>query len=547
MAKQFTRYAVVTIIIASLLAACIPGLAPAKAPTNTAEEILETIAAFETQQAIQSAVAATISEYQTREATSSGAGTQATETPSPEVTPSITLTLETPTSTLSPQPSATAKPCDWIEFVTDVTIPDSAPILQNSAFQKTWRLRNIGTCTWDSRYSLVFVSGNGMNGLAATQLTSVVRPGDTVDLSIGLRAPSKPGITLGYWALRNPSGEVFGVGPNANQAFYVRIQVLGYYTDAVPSTHYPPFDFTALTCSATWRTGTGGVATPCQAPPADASAWVSVLMKPRFENGKTDDESTLWMHPDSRSGWVEGIYPAFKVQAGDRFHASIGCLYGNNDCNVTFALNYKASDGTIRGLGTWRERYEGGIQKLYVDLSSLNGQTVQFILRVSASGNFYNANAFWFVPMILRAPPPTLTPTRTATVTRTATRTATATATTTATATATATSTGTATATATATATVTETATATATTSPDAAVAAARVVLANELGAAPGDLTLVSTDPALWADNCLELPQPAEVCSPTTVNGFKLIFTWTTNTYEVHTNLDGSQVRYRQL
>ena len=46
--------------------------------------------------------------------------------------------------------SASAASCDWAQFITDVTVPDGAKYEPGATFKKTWRLKNIGTCTWDN-------------------------------------------------------------------------------------------------------------------------------------------------------------------------------------------------------------------------------------------------------------------------------------------------------------------------------------------------------------------------------------------------------------
>jgi hypothetical protein len=93
-------------------------------------------------------------------------------------------------------------------------------------FTKTWRLKNNGTCTWTSGYQLVFDHGDAMGGPSSVPLTSgTVAPGQTIDISVDLTAPSKPGAYQGYWKLRNPSGVLFGWGSNADSAFWVKIQV----------------------------------------------------------------------------------------------------------------------------------------------------------------------------------------------------------------------------------------------------------------------------------------------------------------------------------
>lgn len=45
--------------------------------------------------------------------------------------------------------------CDLAQFVKDVTIPDGTLLSPVQTFYKTWRLKNVGTCTW-SGYSVVF-------------------------------------------------------------------------------------------------------------------------------------------------------------------------------------------------------------------------------------------------------------------------------------------------------------------------------------------------------------------------------------------------------
>src|SRR5947209_1507892 len=119
-------------------------------------------------------------------------------------------------------------------FITDVTIPDNTQISAGATFTKTWRLQNSGTTTW-SNYTAVFISnptsGNPSINLNASGATSVSVPtttaGQTVDLSISMRAPSNPGTYYSYWQLQNASGTRFGV------QFYVKIVVPSSCTDGM--------------------------------------------------------------------------------------------------------------------------------------------------------------------------------------------------------------------------------------------------------------------------------------------------------------------------
>ena len=80
-------------------------------------------------------------------------------------------------------------------------------------FTKTWRLKNTGSCTWTSGYSLVFFSGEAMGASAASRLTTgTVAPGEEFDISVELEAPVTPGTYRANFKLRNTDGIIFGLG-----------------------------------------------------------------------------------------------------------------------------------------------------------------------------------------------------------------------------------------------------------------------------------------------------------------------------------------------
>ena len=108
-------------------------------------------------------------------------------------------------------------------FVKDVNIPDDTEYDGGEDFTKTWRLKNTGSCTWTSGYSLVFDSGDAMGAPASTQLTTgTVAPGQEIDVSIDLTAPDDPGTYKGNFKLRNPGGVIFGWGEES-KSFWVQI------------------------------------------------------------------------------------------------------------------------------------------------------------------------------------------------------------------------------------------------------------------------------------------------------------------------------------
>lgn len=161
-----------------------------------------------------------------------------TPTPVPMATSTPTATF-TPTPTLgTPTPSV---PCFMAKFVADVTIPDGTSLQPGVTFTKTWRLQNAGRCTWPPSTQVIFVSGDPMGAAPATTIGYPVWPNQTVDISIPMRAPDRPGHYRGEYKLRAPDGTVFGLGPQQN-TFYVDIVVAATPTPTSPPPPQPEPD-----------------------------------------------------------------------------------------------------------------------------------------------------------------------------------------------------------------------------------------------------------------------------------------------------------------
>ena len=117
-----------------------------------------------------------------------------------------------------PPPATPTSNCDNAQFITDVSYPDNTVVPSGATFTKTWRLKNIGSCSWTPSYALVFSGSESMGGPAAQALTGNVNPGQTVDISVNLTGPSSNGTHTGNWGLRNAAGVIFA-------HFYVQIKV----------------------------------------------------------------------------------------------------------------------------------------------------------------------------------------------------------------------------------------------------------------------------------------------------------------------------------
>jgi hypothetical protein len=165
--------------------------------------------------------------------------TEASETPTetPDETTTATVTA-TSTQTLTPTATSVVVACNQASFVSDVTVPDDTAFTVNDTFTKTWRLKNVGSCTWTSGYDVVFDSGDQMSGPASQQLTGgTVAPNQTIDVSVDLKAPASPGTYKGNWKLREPGGQTFGLSTGP---FWVQIKAQPVVVIIIPL--WPSYD-----------------------------------------------------------------------------------------------------------------------------------------------------------------------------------------------------------------------------------------------------------------------------------------------------------------
>lgn len=147
---------------------------------------------------------------------------QASPTLEPSNTPLISDTPEggDPTSTslvFSTRPPS-QQPCDNAEFIADVTYPDGTEVTPNTVITKTWRFKNLGPCSWDKDYHLIFGwLGEGTDWgtvdwtiLEPVPFNKVIQPGETLDISVKLKIPIVEGGYGATFRLQNDKGFNFG-------------------------------------------------------------------------------------------------------------------------------------------------------------------------------------------------------------------------------------------------------------------------------------------------------------------------------------------------
>lgn len=125
------------------------------------------------------------------------------------------------TPTLTPWPTNTlisGISCDDAQWVADVSIPDGTEVTSGQDFVKTWRIKNTGSCIWETGYSVIFAYGEKMNGIPES-LPAIIFPGEDVEISIHFKAPVSLGEHRSVWRMANDSGQSFG------EFFYVSVIV----------------------------------------------------------------------------------------------------------------------------------------------------------------------------------------------------------------------------------------------------------------------------------------------------------------------------------
>jgi hypothetical protein len=162
-----------------------------------------------------------------------------------------------------------------------------------------------------------------------------------------------------------------------------------------------PLDLYGVAPSAQW-VSSAGVLT-FGGPDSDANGFVLYRDGFRLEDGSTPGK-VLEMHPQwVDNGIITGLYPPYLVAPGGHFRAQIGFLARSDgvcgDRSVKFQFNYKES-GIINPLGEWTKICNGLLQNIDVELSSLAGKNVQFVLAVLANGSSGQDWAVWVNPHI---------------------------------------------------------------------------------------------------------------------------------------------------
>lgn len=213
---------------------------------------------------------------------------------------------------------------DEASWVADVTVQDGSVMRPGQDFTKTWRIRNTGTRPWGSGFTLAIFSGQRMNGPDSVPLPSA-QPGQTVDVSVNLRAPETTGTHRSTWKPRDAAGQWF------DYAQWAEIVVR-------PATPPPP---------ATLPSEMGWVAD------------VTIPDGTTFRPGETFVK-TWRVRNKGRSTWGEGYRLAFfsGERMGGPSSVPLPAAAPNQDVEVSVRLTAPSSPGVYRS--TWKAQAPDG-------------------------------------------------------------------------------------------------------------------------------------------------------------------------------------------
>jgi hypothetical protein len=116
------------------------------------------------------------------------------------VAPSATVPARATNTPLSLATATNPASPDVAEWVTQ-SPADYATFAPGTAFKMTWTIRNVGKATWTRSYQLRFFANNPLGGPAAVNFSKEVPPGETIDLTVDMIAPTTPGDYHSIWVL----------------------------------------------------------------------------------------------------------------------------------------------------------------------------------------------------------------------------------------------------------------------------------------------------------------------------------------------------------
>ncbi|MGB4595885.1 MAG: NBR1-Ig-like domain-containing protein [Anaerolineaceae bacterium] len=223
-----------------LLGAC----SPSGTPTASPEELAQQVANTQMARATEMAVATLVMRVTELSAPTNTPEPTATPQPTPTPQPTVAVTASTEATPVQPTTAPVTdnpigeSPKVWanngkcyfqMQYLGDVNYPPDSIVKAGTAFTKIWRVKNTGTCPWESNeynVDLHFEGGDQMSGAPVQDIhPTTVNPGDTVEVSVKLAAPATAGTYMGFWLPTATDKVRFGYGDKNQYSLAVKIIV----------------------------------------------------------------------------------------------------------------------------------------------------------------------------------------------------------------------------------------------------------------------------------------------------------------------------------
>jgi hypothetical protein len=250
--------------------------------------------------------------------------------------------------------------------------------------------------------------------------------------------PQTGGRNETFWYLISDSDQIVGTNSQGEPYLWLKVEVqpaslltptlistssLETPTLTTFSTTEATVDLYNSACSATWLSNTNPI--PCPEFETNPLGSVQLVKNIILESGNASSNSLLFSLPESQSEIViTGTYPAFTVQNGDRLTFRTGCLQNASQCSTLIYFYYINTSGAREILWAVSELQDGITSNVEIDLSFLQGQTINIQIEVSSLGESIDDVVLVDSPQILHADvsviateTPTIAPTGTPTFT----------------------------------------------------------------------------------------------------------------------------------
>ena len=346
---------------------------------------------------VQKAIASTAAVELTRDAAAKALN--ATKTPSSDP---ATPTVITPTQpTLTPTMVENSPGPKNIGLLLGmISIGEGTQLYSGEIFHVTWRIRNIGETIWNDQYKLVHANGQDFGQVEKIPFSFEVSPGDIVDVTLVLTAPTERGLYTGEWLMEAPDGSLFGMELDGSEPLPVSIEVTGK-----PSTSgfRQIFRLYVDYSTAEWRDQYGPALVSVEGN-IGLHGYAVRETHPMFEGGLQENEPTIVMIPPrGESGFVSGKFPAFLIEPSDYLVTRVGCLEPHKFCDVTLKVLVQVEgEDDVEVLWETEKQYTGAWILVRRNLTRYAGKAVHFIFVVESKGNNVDDVIGWFVPAIIR-------------------------------------------------------------------------------------------------------------------------------------------------